>query len=68
MKQTTKEIDNAYKRILFRVMIPALLFCAISIYVASTKSKLDKLESQVKELSLALDAHIIEQQAENIGE
>ena len=68
MEQTTKEIDNAYKRILFRVVIPALLFCLISVYVASTKSKFDKLESQVKELSLALDTHIIEQQAESIGE
>jgi hypothetical protein len=68
MKQTTKEIDNAYKRILFYIVIPFLLFCAIGIYMASTKSKLDKLEFQVKELSLALDTHIIEQQAENIGE
>jgi len=67
MKQTTKEIDNSYKRILFRVVIPALLFCLISIYVAFTKYKLDKLQSQVKELSIALDTHIIEQQAENIG-
>ena len=48
-------------------MIPALLFCLISVYVASTKYKLNQLESQVKELSIALDTHIIEQQAENIG-
>jgi uncharacterized membrane protein (DUF485 family) len=66
MEQTTKEIDNAYKRILFCVVITVLLFL-ISVYVASTKSKFDKLESQVKELSIALDTHIIEQQAENIG-